>query len=177
MTYKDEFLREQDFPYKNMTIEERELCLKFLNMTKEFKNSNIIQSYFNKVDGKYILNGLASIKNDKDGFEHQTFQSEIVIDSDSIKVISLITRLYGISKRYPNTEKIETFDVFLENEKKLIQKTSYPLKKNKNSKFEYDKLEQLEMFYKLLELNNTKKNKRWINEKYIGLWWSIKCFK
>lgn len=149
----NQILNEQDFPCIKEEIEERNLCLKYLMMTKAFNNSNIVKCLFHKTDGKYILNGMGYIDINNSEFINLSFSSEVTFEGDSIGIYSNITELHNKNNQLLKTEEKETYDYFSKSNDKIIQETRY-FNPDKIFETEYSIPNDFNRFYELSKLNN-----------------------
>jgi len=130
MTIEDEILLENNFPYENMTIEERNRCLDILRHTKEISeseflfNSNSESKYdiifmnLYKEDGVHKFNGAVG-----NNSENRYIDGHIAFVGETIYVKTNITRLHELLS--DDEKDITVFDVFVRKEDTLIRRTSY----------------------------------------------------
>lgn len=147
-----ENLLEQNFPCIRAEQEERNLCLKYLMMTKSFNNVNILKCLFHKTDGKYILNGIGFIDFNNSQTLNLTFSSEITYKDKSINVYSNITELCSKNNKVLKTKEKESYDKFSKKRKKILQET-YCLNSDRKIENEYPLLNDFDRFCELLKLN------------------------
>lgn len=154
-----EKLSEQNFPCIREEQEERNLCLKYLMMTEEFINTNIIKCSFHKTNGEYILNGMGFIDYDNSETINFNFSTEVTYENDSIEIISNISKIYIKDNQILKTEEKQTYDKFFNKQNKLIKETYY-IKNDKTSIIEYPNLDDFNRFYELAKLNSQSEKQR-----------------
>ena len=113
----EEILKEQLFPYLNMSIKERDFCIEVLRNCKDISDSNnkvdgtakcdLVQMSFSKKDDGIIhANGAISIGTKKP--ENRCIDADIFISNDSIIVDMLVTRLM-VEDKYKEYRVVDQF--------------------------------------------------------------------
>ena len=100
---------EQYFPYMGMTLEEARVLRYLISNISSFKNGTIVNMFLKKINDEVILaDGL--LAEEKDGMEYnKSFNSEIEVFPDAIKVYSIITEEYKSKYEKREFYSIDTF--------------------------------------------------------------------
>ena len=123
--YTSMILDEQKFPYENMTLDERNFCLKVIRNCKDISNSDhkvngignceILELEFKKENSYIRANGILTISN-----ENRLIDAEIFIEKEHVVVDMLITRLEVKNE----INKYRVLDEFTQ-EKDSVKRKSY----------------------------------------------------
>ena len=100
---------EQYFPYIGMSLEEARVLRYLISNISSFKNGTIVNMFLKKINDEVILaDGL--LAEEKDGMEYnKSFNSEIEVFPDAIKVYSIITEEYKSKYEKREFYSIDTF--------------------------------------------------------------------
>ena len=111
----NDIVMERNFPYENMTTDERDFCLRILNNCKEIADSidkvngvskgTIVNCYFSKDVDVIKANGVFFVGT-KNSLENRCLEAEIYITDSSIIVDMLVNRILA-NKQYRVLDKFK----------------------------------------------------------------------